>query len=121
MTRLAIPRHAVGALLGLCILAAAPVANADGGVVAICGSTCVGEEDNGDPLCHWAPATPGQQCQAKGLCSASECTLWWTAQIPSADAFSMTPAQAKRLPGALTVKQLPGRVQPALQRRLQLR
>ena len=116
-----IPRHLVGAILGLCILAAAPAAKADDGLVAICGNTCVGEEDNGDPLCHWAPATPGQTCQAKGLCSPSECTLWWTAQIPSADAFSMTPAQAKRLPGARVVRQLPGQTVPALQRRMQLK
>lgn len=78
--------------------------SADGGVVAICGSTCVGEERNGDPLCHWAPATPGQTCKAKGICSPSECTVWWTAGAPAADAFQITPAQAKQLPGARTTK-----------------
>lgn len=77
---------------------------ADGGVVAICGNTCVGEESNGDPLCHWAPATPGQSCKAKGICSPGECTVWWTAQAPTADAFQITRAQAKQLPGARTTK-----------------
>jgi len=86
------------ALTGAAFLASP--ASADGGVVAICGNTCVGEEDNGDPLCHWAPAVPGQACRAKGICSPSECTVWWTAQAPTADALQITPAQAKRLPGA---------------------
>lgn len=78
--------------------------NAEDGLVAICGNTCVGEERNGDPLCHWAPATPGQSCKAKGICSPAECTVWWTARAPTVDVLKITPAQAKRLPGARTMK-----------------
>ena len=96
------------AALGLGAFLAALTATADAsagsGMVAICGNTCVGEDDNGDPFCYWAPASPGQSCKAKGICSPSECTVWWTAQAPTVDVFRIAPAQAKRLPGERTTK-----------------
>jgi hypothetical protein len=90
--------------LALSLAVPTVTAFADDGLVAICGNTCVGEENNGDPLCHWAPAAPGQSCKAKGICSPSECTVWWTARAPAVDALATTAAQAKRLPGARTYK-----------------
>ncbi len=101
--RLAIDIPAV--FVAICTALLSPTAaSADSGLVAICGNTCVGEERNGDPLCHWAPASPGQSCKAKGICSPTECTVWWTAKAPKVDALQITAAQAKRLPGARTYK-----------------
>lgn len=49
------------------------------------------------------------EASAEGMCwdgsiGPNECTVWWTVQAPTADAFQMTPEQAKRLPGARTTK-----------------